>query len=96
MDRLSDLLAAPEGPPVIPCRTNPEMWFSLEPADVVAAIEACGHCPLRDPCDSFARAMRPRGGVWAGVIWNDNGRPGVNSTRARKIAAYAQARRDAA
>lgn len=97
MDELAELLSAEEQPWILPCRANPEAWFSLEPSEILEAIDGCQACPLFDPCDSFARATRPRAGVWAGKVWGDNGKPGVASLHARRIAAYAaRVRGDAA
>lgn len=50
------------------CESSPEQWGA--DAKITArreAIEACGFCPVLDPCGRFADANRERWGVWAGV-----------------------------
>lgn len=34
----------------LPCSFDPELWFSRQKADIVAAKKACGRCPYQLRC----------------------------------------------
>ncbi|MGH3656849.1 MAG: WhiB family transcriptional regulator [Micromonosporaceae bacterium] len=44
-----------------------EAWWSTSPLLVAEAVEACGHCPVRDACREYAFAAGERAGVWGGL-----------------------------
>lgn len=47
-------------------RHDPEMWFSDDPADTIAAIKVCKRCPIQSSCLQGAIDRRERHGVWGG------------------------------
>jgi WhiB family transcriptional regulator, redox-sensing transcriptional regulator len=64
---LDDALVTDE---VIPCRTDPELWFAESPADVEQAKDLCRVCPVRMQCLAGARARREPWGVWGGELFD--------------------------
>jgi Transcription factor WhiB len=68
--------AAPGGPPDWMARglcarpgADPDAWFpdDEDRAGLVAAVEACGPCPVRAACLSHALGLGIREGVWGGA-----------------------------
>lgn len=55
-----------------PCETDPEMWFSDNLDDQIAARSACADCPFITTCLSAAldhegaRSPQGRFGIWGG------------------------------
>ncbi|NDL61040.1 WhiB family transcriptional regulator [Phytoactinopolyspora mesophila] len=64
---LDDALVTDE---VIPCRTDPELWFADSPADVERAKDLCRDCPVRMQCLSSAIDRREPWGVWGGELFD--------------------------
>lgn len=55
-------------PRQIPCRGDDgDRWISGTPRDTWAAAEACGHCPARIACASYAVDAEEPAGVWGGT-----------------------------
>ncbi|AYY15230.1 WhiB family transcriptional regulator [Actinobacteria bacterium YIM 96077] len=54
---------------VIPCRSDPELWFAEQPADVELAKELCWQCPVRAQCLAGAIDRREPWGVWGGELF---------------------------
>ncbi len=54
---------------VIPCRSEPELWFAESPADVELAKELCHECPIRPECLAGALERREPWGVWGGELF---------------------------
>lgn len=48
-----------------PCESDPDKWFSDEPADVEQAQAACAGCPLDLACREQGRSEEY--GVWGGI-----------------------------
>ena len=62
-----DRLADQEGRTPV-CARRPDDWASDAPARARrAAVEACGHCPVRSLCDDYATAADERCHVWGGT-----------------------------
>lgn len=55
---------------VIPCRSDPELWFADAPADVELAKELCRECPVRSQCLAGAVDRREPWGVWGGELFD--------------------------
>lgn len=77
MTSLHDLTAATPG---LPCRLDPEPFYSDKARDRDAAVRLCQHCPLRTACASYAIEERDSFGVWGGTTGADrrsfwDGRP---------------------
>lgn len=49
-----------------PCQNDPTPFFDDDKATRTEAAEACGLCPVRRQCATFAEANDERGGVWGG------------------------------
>jgi hypothetical protein len=49
-----------------PCTYDPSLWFSDQPHEQLAAIQACGGCPIQEACRELGR--RETSGVWGGVL----------------------------
>lgn len=61
LDRMADQGRTPV------CAGRPDDWASDAPARVRrAAVEACGHCPVRSLCAEYADAAGERCHVWGG------------------------------
>lgn len=60
---------ASEQDSLLPCGTNPQLWFSELPADLEVAKMACRGCPLRQACLEGAVERREPWGVWGGEIF---------------------------
>jgi hypothetical protein len=59
----------------LPCRADPDGWWSNDADDIAEAKRRClTRCPALEECARAARAERPDGGVWAGRLWL-NGKP---------------------
>jgi hypothetical protein len=59
-----------------PCREDPDLWFSTQPADRGMAVHICdNHCPVLVRCREWARADPPEAAVQGGVVWTRQGRP---------------------
>lgn len=53
-----------------PCQRHedPDMWFSVSPYKIAAAVKICGTCPIRDACAAEAINSPEREfGVWGGL-----------------------------
>lgn len=51
----------------VPCRVDPEPFTSENYRQRAEAAQACGACPLLNPCREYAQAQDERWHVWAGV-----------------------------
>lgn len=49
-----------------PCASDPEVWTSEHPDDVLVAREGCAECPARQPCAAYGQAIGATAGTWAG------------------------------
>ena len=52
-----------------PCQAheNPDMWFSVSPYKIAAAVKLCGTCPIRDACAAEAILNDEKFGIWGGL-----------------------------
>lgn len=58
-----------------PCRQNPDRWFSDDKLERATARHIClHHCAWLRQCREWARDSPPKGGVQAGVRYDDTGR----------------------
>ena len=53
---------------MLPCSSDPNLWFAEEPADLERAKALCGACPIRRACLTAALARAEPWGVWGGEI----------------------------
>jgi hypothetical protein len=68
-------LGLPAGLPVLgkwilraACRDqDPDLWFSVAPADAGKAQAICAGCPVRSQCSAAAEANAELYGVWGGA-----------------------------
>jgi WhiB family transcriptional regulator, redox-sensing transcriptional regulator len=81
------------------CRgENPELWFSLNPADRQTAQLICSRCPVRVECGVEARAThegRPAKdchGMWGDVDYNEHRFAALMRRKAERAADAAAAR----
>lgn len=51
----------------LPCRTDPDRWYSTDPAERHDAARQCHRCPLLLACMQYALAAGEEHGVWGGV-----------------------------
>ena len=58
--------AASSGP--TPCRDDPNLWFSDDPADIERAKAGCHWCPVQPDCLAGAMDRREPYGVWGGEL----------------------------
>lgn len=54
---------------VVPCRSDPELWFAEAPADVERAKSLCRECPIQRACLAGALERREPWGVWGGELF---------------------------
>jgi WhiB family transcriptional regulator, redox-sensing transcriptional regulator len=54
---------------VLPCSTDPELFFAESPEDVQRAKELCGICPVRSACLAGALQRAEPYGVWGGALF---------------------------
>lgn len=64
MTTLHDLTATTPG---LPCRLDPDLWHSPDPAERHDAARRCHRCPLLLACMKYALDAREQYGVWGGV-----------------------------
>jgi hypothetical protein len=57
--------------PGLPCRLDPDVWFSDHARDRDAAARLCRTCPLREACAEYALTEREEHGVWGGTTAAD-------------------------
>ncbi|MFJ9719952.1 WhiB family transcriptional regulator [Streptomyces sp. NPDC101213] len=50
----------------LPCWDDPDLWFSTEPFEQLAAMAGCRACPVRPQCYAAADAAGERFGIWGG------------------------------
>jgi WhiB family transcriptional regulator, redox-sensing transcriptional regulator len=55
----------------LPCRRDPELWFSASPSGLELARASCLPCPLRAECLAGAIERAEPWGVWGGEIFDD-------------------------
>lgn len=54
----------------LPCRVqDPDLWFAETPADIEAAKQLCGGCPIRAACLAGALDRQEPWGVWGGELF---------------------------
>lgn len=46
---------------------NTELWFSLDPAEKLAAKTICRQCPITDDCLEYSIEKRIYYGIWGGL-----------------------------
>jgi WhiB family transcriptional regulator, redox-sensing transcriptional regulator len=62
------------------CRdADPDLFFSVVPADVAAAKAVCAGCPVRENCLEFALEHGERHGTWGGM--DEDERPAARIIR---------------
>jgi len=49
----------------------PNLWLSDSMKDQVEAQRACGRCPVRQECATYAAKVPPDCGIWAGQLYED-------------------------
>jgi WhiB family redox-sensing transcriptional regulator len=54
---------------LLPCRRQPELWFSDSPAEVEQAKRLCKQCPIRSLCLQGALQRQEPWGVWGGHLF---------------------------
>ncbi|NUR64382.1 MAG: WhiB family transcriptional regulator [Streptomyces sp.] len=81
MTSLATLTATTPG---LPCRTEPDRWFSPSPVERDAAARQCHGCPLLLDCMRYALAADERHGVWGGVDFEARAR-GCGTERGYQI-----------
>lgn len=64
MNTLADLTATTPG---LPCRTDPDRWYSPDRVERHDAAQQCRACPLLLDCMRYALAADEQHGVWGGV-----------------------------
>ncbi|WP_435252205.1 WhiB family transcriptional regulator [Streptomyces tendae] len=64
MTTLHDLMIRTPG---LPCRLDPDAWFSTDATERHGAARQCHACPLLLACQQHALANREQHGVWGGV-----------------------------
>lgn len=62
--------------PSLPCAQSPDSWDVdvAHPAELIAAAEQCVGCPIFARCKRDAQAGAAASMVWAGTIYDENGR----------------------
>lgn len=53
---------------MLPCSTDPDLWFAEAPAALERAKALCGDCPVRQACLAAALDRAEPCGVWGGEI----------------------------
>lgn len=53
---------------MLPCYSDPDLWFAEAPADLERAKARCGLCPIRRSCLAEALHRAEPWGVWGGEI----------------------------
>ena len=53
---------------MLPCSSDPNLWFAEEPADLERAKALCSACPVRRACLAAALERAEPWGVWGGEI----------------------------
>lgn len=53
---------------MLPCSSDPDLWFAEHPADLERAKTLCGGCPVRGRCLAEALQRAEPWGVWGGEI----------------------------
>lgn len=57
------------GEPDLPCRRDPDLFFSETPEGVERAKSLCQKCPTRLACLAGAKERREPWGVWGGELF---------------------------
>ncbi|MDT0472981.1 WhiB family transcriptional regulator [Streptomyces sp. DSM 41014] len=68
---MTSLAALTARTPNLPCRLDPDLFFSDNARDRAAAVRACRGCPLLEPCAAVAIETREPWGVWGGTTAAD-------------------------
>lgn len=58
----------------VKCHRNPGPYMDYDertPPSPEEAFKLCGGCAVFEECDTLARALKPKTGVWAGRVWID-------------------------
>lgn len=55
--------------PVLPCTSDPDLFFAESPGDVETAKATCHGCPVRLTCLAGALERREPWGVWGGELF---------------------------
>jgi hypothetical protein len=56
---------------------DPDLWFSVEPERVAAAVAICAACDVQEQCLDAALSLGDPAGTWAGLTVEDRvDRPG--------------------
>ena len=93
--RSSSGVVTGKGDAHLPCRTSePDLWFSDQPAELKMAQSMCMRCPLRQPCLDGAIERQEPWGVWGGEIFERG--TAISRKRGRSRLRLAQPRPDAA
>lgn len=77
---MTNLLDAITTTPGLPCRTDPEPWYSDNASERAWAQRQCFDCPLQRECAQYAIETREQWGVWGATTAADrrsfrDGRP---------------------
>lgn len=76
--RLMDAMAVAP----VPCRQDPDLWFSGHPYMDVAK-KMCATCEVIGPCRDYAMADQTVVGIWGGMSDRDRGKMRRKITRMR-------------
>ena len=68
---MTDLHTLTAATPGLPCRTDPDRWYSDRAHDREDAVHACRACPLLLPCATYALEQQEAFGVWGATTAAD-------------------------
>ena len=54
----------------LPCRSEPDLFFSEAPEEVERAKSLCGDCPVQNVCLAGALERQEPWGVWGGELFD--------------------------
>lgn len=57
-------------PEVLPCHTDPDLWFAKDNDEAMRAKSACLPCPIRAACLTAAVDRGEPWGVWGGELFS--------------------------
>jgi WhiB family redox-sensing transcriptional regulator len=59
----------PAAAPLLPCSSDPELFFADSPDDVLRAKALCHACPVQSACLAAALERGEPYGVWGGALF---------------------------
>lgn len=70
---------------VAPCAKDPQSW-DLDSGDLLrwrSAVITCKECPFFEDCKALRAQAHPKGVIWAGTAYSDEGNPMTTKTLLR-------------